>query len=602
MFFSSALRLAAAGAVLLSSSALVHAQDTSSNDTQISTSQVSTNASDISASAADLNSTVALNATLHTAAVFRFRPLTSPLGPVVDLGYAAYAGNSSLDGITFYGGIPYIKPPVGNLRFAPPQPLTEIYNLFLGNSDVVDARNWGPICIQQPAVVGIGSEDCVTLNIWKPAGATANSKLPVYVYIHGGGHYYNSAQGFPANDWVARSNGGLIAVGIQYRLGMLGFLTGNGIRQDRSAGPNNGLLDQRAALEWIQRNIAAFGGDPSKVTIGGESSGGGSVALHMTAYGGERNPPFRAVVMESPGNDPFYDDSHSEQCFVDALSHIGCPYDNNVVSCLRKASVGAIVSAVNNKLGSCKYEPVIDYNYVPGITSELFSTGRFSKVPILGGHNAQDGSIFVGKPAQVNTDADMVNAILKRYPTLSTPTTNAMLQTYPPVSASTPWTTQWERTMWAYMESELSCWPWYIGNVSGQPAYNYRWDAVDPNLIAARGAYVGAAHTAELFYLYDGTNSGPSASVAQPVFTAFSAAQGDLAKQAVAWWSSFAMTLDPNAHAAPGAPRWEPASQNGGFMVPNTGASAASSAMSYIDADYPRRCAWWRSVAEELRL
>ncbi|CAK5265403.1 unnamed protein product [Mycena citricolor] len=538
---------------------------------------------------------------LDTGVFPRSHTLTSPLGPVVDLGYAAYAGNSSLPGLTFYGGIPYTQPPVGNLRFAPPKKLVESHK-SLSNSDVIDARNWGAICIQQPAVVGIGSEDCVTLNVWKPAGANPHSKLPVYVYIHGGGHYYNSAQGFPANDWVARSNGGLIAVAIQYRLGMLGFLSGNGLRLDRSAGPNNGLLDQRAALEWIQRNIAAFGGDPSKVTIGGESSGGGSVALHMTAYGGERNPPFRAVVMESPGNDPFYDDSHTEQCFLDAIAHIGCPNDNNVVACLRKATVGAIVSAVNNKLGTCKYEPIIDWNYVVGITSELLETGRFSKVPILGGHNAQDGSIFVGKPAQVTTDADMVKAVLKRYPTLSQLTTEAMLKTYPPASASTPWKTQWERTMWAYMESELSCWPWYIGNISGKPAYNYRWDAVDPNIIAARGAYVGAAHTAELFYLYDGTNSGPSASVAQPVFTAFKPAEADLAKQAVAWWSSFAMTLDPNTHAAPGAPRWEPASQNGGFMVPNTGASAASSAMSYIDADYPRRCAWWRSVAEELRL
>ncbi|CAK5263478.1 unnamed protein product [Mycena citricolor] len=562
----SALHLAAAAAVLLSS-ALVQAQ------------------------------------TAAAPAAASVRSLSSPLGPVVDLGYAAYAGNTSLPGLTFFGGIPYIQPPVGNLRFAPPHNLDESYNRHLSNADVVDARNWGPICIQQPAVVGIGSEDCVTLNVWTPSGTNPNSKLPVYVYIHGGGYYYNSAQGFPGNDWVARSNGGLIAVAIQYRLGMLGFLNGAAIRADYSASANNGLFDQRAALEWIQRHIGAFGGDPSKVTIGGQSAGGGSVALHMAAYGGEAHPPFRAAVLESPGNDPFATDDHSEQCFADAVSHIGCPSSGSgVVSCLRKASVGAIVGAVNNKLSTCKYEPVIDGNYIPGITSQLFTAGRFSKVPILGGHTAQDGSIFVGKPAQINTDADIVAAIVKRYPLLSSQTTNSMLVTYPPASSTTPWTTQWERAMWAYMESELSCYPWYIGNISGKPAFNYRWDAPDPNLIAARGAYVGAAHTAELFYLYDGTNSGPSASVAQPVFTAFSAAQSSLAQQAVAWWSSFAMTLDPNSHAAAGAPTWEPASLNGGFMVPNASASSASSAMQYVDANYPVRCAWWRSIANELRL
>ncbi|KAJ7701777.1 Alpha/Beta hydrolase protein [Mycena rosella] len=534
-----------------------------------------------------------------------FGPLTSKLGPVVELGYAAYAGNATLPGLTFYGGIPYIQPPVGNLRFAPPQRLNEIPNIFLSNADVVDARNWGPLCIQQPAVMGIGSEDCVTLNIWKPSNATSKSKLPVYVYIHGGGHYYNSAQGFPANDWVARSSGGLIAVALQYRLGLLGFLSGSDIVKSSTAGPNNGLLDQRAGLEWIQRNIAAFGGDPTKVTIGGQSSGGGSVALHLTAYGGEKNPPFRAAVIESPGLDPFYTTVHSEQCYGNVTKAVGCDGETDTVACLRKASIGAIISAVNNKPSTCKYEPIIDGDYIPDITSKMFTAGKFSKVPILAGHTAQDGSIFVGAPATINTDADIVTSILKRYPALTTATTTAMLQTYPPASATTPWTTQWERAMYAYMESELACWDYYIGNVSGKPAFNYRWDAPDPNLLASRGAYVGAAHTAELFYLYDGTNSGPSASVAQPVFTPFNPAQDALARQAVGWWSSFARSLDPNTYAVAGSPKWEAASQ-GGFMVADLAASntttTPNSRMTDRTTDYPKRCAWWRSVADDLRL
>ncbi|KAJ7326288.1 alpha/beta-hydrolase [Mycena albidolilacea] len=530
--------------------------------------------------------------------------LTSKLGPVVNLGYAAYAGNSTLPDVTFYGGIPYTKPPVGNLRFAPPQQLDESHKI-LSNDDVVDARNWGPLCIQQPAVMGIGSEDCVTLNIWTPSNATSKSKLPVYVYIHGGGHYYNSAQGFPANDWVARSNGGLIAVALQYRLGLLGYLSGSAIRANPTSGPNNGLLDQRAALEWIQRNIAAFGGDATKVTIGGESSGGGSVTLHLTAFGGEKNPPFRAAVIESSGNDPFYTTDHTELCFGNVTKQVGCDGASDVVACLRKASTGAIVSAVNNKPSTCKYEPVIDGNYIPDITTKLLAAGKFTKVPILAGHNAQDGSIFVGTPASIVTDADIITAILKRYPGLPTTLTDALLVTYPPASSTTPWTTQWERAMYAYMESELACWDYYIGNISGKPAFNYRWDAPDPNLVAARGAYVGAAHTAELFYLYDGTNSGPSASVAQPVFSVFTAPQDALARQAVAWWSSFARTLDPNTFAAPGSPKWAPASA-GGFMVAalsnDTASSVPSSGMAPRTDDYPKRCAWWRSVGTDLRL
>ncbi|KAF8918948.1 Alpha/Beta hydrolase protein [Mucidula mucida] len=512
--------------------------------------------------------------------------LTSSWGPVVNLGYAAYAGNDTLDDVVFYGGIPYIQPPQ-----------LDESTKWLSNSDVVDARNWGPICIQQPAVVGIGSEDCVTLNVWTPPGANAKSKLPVYVYIHGGGHYYNSAQGFPGNDWVARSDGGLIVVSLQYRLGLLGFLAGQSVTKDsRHSSVNNGLLDQRAGFEWIQRHIAAFGGDPKKVTIGGESSGGGSVALHLTAFGGEKKPPFRAAVIQSPGNDPFYTEDHIEECFDAVTKFVGCDSARNVMSCWRSANIRTIVAAVNNKPSTCKFEPVIDGNYVPGITSSLLAAGKFTKIPILAGHTAQDGSIFVGKPAAVTTDANIKAAVAKRYTTLSNATLDAMLVTYPAASENTPWTSQWERAMYAYQESEYACWDYYIGNISGKPAYNYRWDAPDPNLISSRGDYVGAAHTSELFYLYDGTNSGPSASVAQPVFTAFNTTQDALARQAVAWWSSFARTLNPNDFAVSGAPEWTSADK-GGFM-----AAGFSNEMIDRGTDYPQRCAWWRSVGEELRL
>jgi hypothetical protein len=122
-------------------------------------------------------------------------------------------------------------------------------------------------------------------------------------------------------------------------------------------------------------------------------------------------------------------------------------------------------------------------------------------------------------------------------------------------------------------------------------------------LFLVQAKFIDGLRSSELFYLYDGTNSGPSASVAQPVFTAFNASQNALARQAVAWWSSFARTLDPNTFAVPGSPTWEPASK-GGFMVANQGnnVTAPSSAMAVRTDDYPKRCAWWRSVADDLRL
>ncbi|KAJ7817956.1 Alpha/Beta hydrolase protein [Mycena leptocephala] len=492
--------------------------------------------------------------------------LTSKLGPVVNLGYAAYAGNATLPDVTFYGGIPYIKPPVGNLRFAPPQKLDETPKFTLSNDDVVDARNWGPLCIQQPAVMGIGNEDCVTLNIWTPSNATSKSKLPVYVYIHGGGHYYNSAQGFPANDWVARSGGGLIAIGLQYRLGLLGYLSGSAIVNNPTSGPNNGLFDQRAGLEWIQRHIAAFGGDPTKVTIGGESSGGGSVALHLTAYGGEKNPPFRAAVIESPGNDPFYTLDHTEQCFGNVTKQVGCDGASDIVACLRKASIGAIVSAVNNKPSTCKYEPVIDGGYIPDITSKLLSAGKFTKVPILAGHNAR--MLYLRRYTPVYKHGRRhCQCRPQTVSALSKATTDAMLVTYPlhrtPLLGRPNGNAPCTRTWRASSDAGI-----IISVTSAESRFQLSLGRPDPNLLAARGAYVGAAHTAELFYLYDGTNSGPSASVAQPVFTVFNPRKtpwrarplrGGLASR-----GRWTPTRSPSLGHPPGT------GVEGGFMVPNS--------------------------------
>ncbi|KAG8853590.1 hypothetical protein FRB91_004695 [Serendipita sp. 411] len=119
--------------------------------------------------------------------------LSSSIGPVVDLGYAAYVGNSTSpagvvnSSVTFFGGIPYVQPPLGQLRFRAPKLLNEKYN---ATRTVTDARKWGPTCVQQPAVEGVGVEDCLSLNVWKPTSAKAGDRLSVFVYIHGGGFFF----------------------------------------------------------------------------------------------------------------------------------------------------------------------------------------------------------------------------------------------------------------------------------------------------------------------------------------------------------------------------------------------------------------------------
>lgn len=223
--------------------------------------------------------------------------------PVVDLGYAAFRGDTLESGVDFFGGIRYVKSPVGNLRWRAPVPLDERPTK---KKNVTDARSFGDICIQQPAQLGFGSDgelsmfpliqtmiiisDCLTLNVWKPSNANAGDKLAVVIYIHVRsldllltyiGPYgeipfrvvvitmpyvlplrmtkhcihttVKSAKAFPMDKWVTASHGNVIAVNIQYRLGLLGFLASDAIMKDGAV--NAGLLDQRAALAWVKRLV-----------------------------------------------------------------------------------------------------------------------------------------------------------------------------------------------------------------------------------------------------------------------------------------------------------------------------------------------------------
>lgn len=175
-------------------------------------------------------------------------------------------------------------------------------------STLINATEQGPICIQgtpgwtpgvsiAPQRVNPGSEDCLLLDVLVPE-TPAGTNLPVMVQIHGGGYAVGNAETYPGYALVNQSQGNLIYVTIQYRLNAFGFLSSTEVRENGAA--NAGLLDQRAALMWVQRNIRPFGGDPSKVTIIGGSAGGGSVMNQMILYGGEANPPFRAVISEYP--------------------------------------------------------------------------------------------------------------------------------------------------------------------------------------------------------------------------------------------------------------------------------------------------------------
>ena len=187
---------------------------------------------------------------------------------------------SQAGAVLAYRGIPYAAPPVGELRWRAPRPVARW-------TGVLDATHFAPHCAQNASPFGVASqsEDCLYLNVYVPADADERARrdgLPVMVWVHGGALVFGESDDYDPAPLVAR---GVVVVTINYRLGLLGFLVHPALETDAAAdGPivNYGIRDQQAALHWVQRNIAAFGGDRNNVTIAGESAGGGSVLVMLT--------------------------------------------------------------------------------------------------------------------------------------------------------------------------------------------------------------------------------------------------------------------------------------------------------------------------------
>lgn len=223
-----------------------------------------------------------------------------------------------------------------------------------------------------------------------------SKSLPVIFQIHGGGYTLGNAQTMPGDAMVHLSNGKVIYVSIQYRLGIFGFLAGTQVAADGVL--NAGILDQRAALDWVQRNIAKFGGDPKRVTIWGGSAGGASVGYHLTSAGGSGTAPFSAAIVEYPWWAPMWNSTLQNSQYALALKLSGC----STLTCLRGKSSSAMATlgqAVadtgygrpGNAYGTFGYGPVVDGTYIKALPHQEFKNGNFHKVPVITDHTLYEG-------------------------------------------------------------------------------------------------------------------------------------------------------------------------------------------------------------------
>lgn len=350
-------------------------------------------------------------------------------------------------------GLPYAQPPVGDLRFRWPRSLNSSFD------GIRDASEYGYSCMQYHSTFNI-SEDCLNLNVIRPTGN--HTKLPVLVWVYGGGLYAGSTADPRYNlsgiVKVSQDMGQpVIAVDMNYRMGMWGFLQTPALVAEGSS--NAGLLDQRLAFEWVQENIAAFGGDPDRVVVWGESAGAQSITYHLFSYGGRNDHLYRGAILESGG---------PTGCQVQDLAYYSVPVENltrtvgcytatDQLACLRGLDGDTLFAAAPAQV----WNPLIDGEFLTGYPSTLIRDGKYNAVPLLTGTNTDEGTGF--SPTKPNTEADLFNDFLWwRSYGLSPPTIRRLLELYPDDPCTEP--------------------PLYISNCSIFPSKGLEW---------RRGAAIG---------------------------------------------------------------------------------------------------------------
>ncbi|KAJ1325622.1 acetylcholinesterase [Microdochium nivale] len=335
------------------------------------------------------------------------RATSESSSPLVNLGYAHYQGSHHVAGrLNVWKGIRYAAPPIGRQRWQKPQP-----PLDQSAAGIIEATDLPPLCPQASAFgtptdygfnggPGLGDEDCLYLNIYAPIGA---NKLPVLVWIHGGGYSLSGARNDPSA-WIKASGQKFVGVDVQYRLGAFGFLASPEVQAKGQL--NAGLLDQRRALEWVQQYIAHFGGDPRHVTIAGESSGAGSAVHQALAYGGRDAGLFNNIYVSSPYlpsiyafDNPlpvnhYYEFARLAGC-VPKLSHEH--RNKEVFECLVAAdssvlqNASQLIATTRGYFGSFAWVPVVDGNFIEDSPVCQLSRGAIAGKHVLVGTNANEG-------------------------------------------------------------------------------------------------------------------------------------------------------------------------------------------------------------------
>ena len=435
------------------------------------------------------------------------------------------AVSGRLDGEVYsWLGIPYAQPPVGALRWRAPEPVACW-------SGVRPATTAGAICPQQGLDGGIsGDEDCLTLNVFAKQGL---SGAPVMVWIHGGGNTIGSGSDTLYGGRELASRQGVVVVTFNYRLGALGFFVHAGLNAESDAGVsgNYGILDQQAVLRWVRDNAAAFGGDPTKVLLFGESAGGQNTIVQLVAPGSKGL--FSAAIAQSGGS---YRTTLAEAQtqLSGVVSSLGCGSAADAVACLRSVSavnLAGVSSAVGPLEMGLRYSPVVDGVVIPDQISTLIQQGKQHGVPVILGTNADETSRMV---PLVSSDAEYQAAVRLQYGTVRG---NLVLQQYPSSRFTSPRAALIAVTTDATWTCPIRRLARSLAATQQAPVYRYffTWRSPGP-----AGAVIGSTHGLEVPFVFRNFTA------VSPGFMPDAAALA-LADTMQSAWASFAATGTPTS-------------------------------------------------------
>jgi para-nitrobenzyl esterase len=457
----------------------------------------------------------------------------------IDSGIVEGTVNSD-SSVRIFRGIPFAAPPVGDLRWRPPQPVQP----WTGVRKAVD---FGPRCVQGRVFGDIVfrsaemSEDCLSLTIWTPARSQSD-RLPVYVWFYGGG--FAAGAGDEARyDGESFAKHGIVVVNVNYRLGIFGFFAHPELTKEspHHASGNYGLLDQVAGLEWVRRNIAAFGGDPQKVTIGGESAGSLSVCALMASP--LSLDLFQQAIGESGAffglvggrGTPSLAEAEKQG------SEFAATLDKDLAG-LRSMSSDDLLKEASKRNNGFGFWPIVDGYFLPADVAAIYAQGKQSQAPLLAGWNADEVRMSVLMAKEKPNAKAFTEQLHKEFGEKA----DAALKVY---GASTD--DEALRSAGDLASDQFivyGTWKWIEEQAAtGKPVYRYQFDRTVPIPEAEKGTGLktfGAAHASELEYVF--TMLGSKKADWQPD-------DYQVAKTMNTYWANFIKTGDPNG---PGLSKW----------------------------------------------